>query len=231
MKCILLDDEPLALRLLEDYIRKTKGLDLVLATLDPFEAIHFIKENKADVLFLDIQMPELSGLQMLKIIGKDIPVIISSAYEQYAIKGYEFDVVDYLLKPVSYDRFLEAINRLNKRGNSSEAIQSNNGVNFIFVKSEYKLIKLNFDDILHMESDRDYITIYTAHDKILTLQSLSELMEQLPSHRFCRIHRSHIIHLEKIVRIENNRVVIADRYLPVGETYKDEFYTLIGYKS
>lgn len=230
MKCILLDDEPLALRLLEDYIQKTPGLELSHATLDPYEAINVIKRSKPDVLFLDIQMPELSGLQMLKIIGKDIPVIISSAYEEYAIKGFEYDVVDYLLKPVSYERFLESVERLKKRNSVEIAPSSGHVGNFIFIKSEYKLVKLTFDEIMHLESDRDYITVFTEKDKLLTLQSLSELMRQLPAHRFVRIHRSHIVHLEKIDRIENNRVIIGDRYLPVGDTYKEAFYALIGYK-
>ena len=230
MKCILLDDEPLALRLLEDYVKKTPGLEVELATLDPFEAIDTIKQKKPDLLFLDIQMPELSGLQMLKIVGHDIPIIISSAYEEYAIKGFEHDVIDYLLKPVSYERFLQAIERVKKRqapGESKEDTSSR----FIFIKSEYKLIKVAFDALLHLESDRDYITITTETDKILTLQSLSELMDQLPAHRFCRIHRSHIVHLEKIDRIENNRVIIGDRYLPIGETYKEAFYQQIGFKN
>jgi DNA-binding LytR/AlgR family response regulator len=227
---VVLDDEPLAIRLLTDYILKTDGLELLLGTSDPFEVIDTVKARKADLLFLDIQMPELSGLQIMKILENDVKIVVTSAYEQYAIKGFEHNVVDYLLKPVSYERFLKAVEKV--AGSKPEKItEPATAAKHIFVKSEYKLIRLNLEEVLRFESDRDYITIYSGNEKILTLQSLSEWEQTLPASQFSRIHRSHIINLEKIELIENNRVVMNGEYLPIGETYKADFYKKIGHQA
>ncbi|MEZ5056039.1 MAG: LytTR family DNA-binding domain-containing protein [Saprospiraceae bacterium] len=230
MNCVILDDEPLAIRLLKDYVEKTEGLEILLGTTDPFQVIDTVKAGKADLLFLDIQMPELSGLQIMKILENDVAIIVTSAYEQYAIKGFEHNVKDYLLKPVSYERFLRAIEKVSPL-KSERTIEPFSEPKHIFVKSEYKLIRLDLDEILRFESDRDYITIFTEKEKILTLQSLSEWEQTLPASKFSRIHRSHIINLEKIESIENNRVVIKGIYLPIGETFKADFYKKIGHQA
>jgi two-component system, LytTR family, response regulator len=219
IKCLVLDDEPLAATLLAQYILRTEGLELVLKTTHENEAINKVMEGGIDVIFLDIQMTEISGIEILKIIRNNCKVVFTTAYPEYALEGFEHDVADYLLKPIAYDRFCIAIAKvkdrlLSKKENSIET------PDHIFIKSGQQLRRIALDSILYIEALRDYIAFYTANEKILCLESLKNLEEILPSHLFTRIHKSYIINKSKIDFIEKWKVVINQQYLPVGETYR-----------
>lgn len=227
-RCIVIDDEPLALNVLADYIRQTDGLQLVDITTSPIKGLQRIQNNEANLVFLDIQMPELTGIQVMKIIDQRCKVILTTAYPEFALEGYEYNVTDYLLKPVSFERFTKAIQKLPAAvaAETTKAPQQE----YFFVKSEYKLLRIDFSQVLYLESLRDYVAIHTADgNKILTLQSMSSFEKELPSRLFARIHKSYIISISKISFIEKNRVVIGNKFLPVGETYKTAFLQKINY--
>jgi two-component system LytT family response regulator len=236
IRCVIVDDEPLAVSLLTDYVRKTPGLEIVLSTTHVLEALQAVQEGKADLLFLDIQMPELTGLQFMKIIRKSCKVILTTAYTQYALEGYEHDVVDYLLKPITLDRFLIAVQKVKERWGISEKPEVSPGaatnpiqaINHIFIKTEYRIQKVNLTEILYIEALRDYIAIHTATAKILTLESMKNMEEILPGTQFIRIHKSYIINRECIDFIEKGRVVIRKEYLPIGETYREKLLRKLG---
>ena len=230
IRCVIVDDEPLAVSLLTDYVRKTPGLEIVLGTTHVLEALQAVQEGKVDLLFLDIQMPELTGLQFMKIIRKSCKVILTTAYTQYALDGYEHDVVDYLLKPITLDRFLIAVQKARERGDVSPGVAANpiQAINHIFIKTEYRIQKVNLADILYIEALRDYIAIHTATAKILSLESMKNMEEILPGAQFIRIHKSYIINRECIDFIEKGRVVIHKEYLPIGETYREKLLRKLG---
>ena len=228
LKCCILDDEPLAIKLLSGYVAKTPLLELTLATTDPFKALATVQSGEVDLILLDIQMPELTGIQFMKIIENKCGVIITTAYKDYALQGFEFDVIDYLLKPISFEKFHAAIQKATQRLNTQLPPKEYN--HHLFVKSEHRLIKVNFDEIFYFESFRDYITIHTTSDKIMTLQSLRSFEETLPSDKFLRIHKSHLIAIDKISAIENNRILINNTFLPIGEVYRDHVFTKLQLK-
>lgn len=228
LKCCILDDEPLAIKLLSGYVAKTPVLELTLATTDPFKALATVQSGEVDLILLDIQMPELTGIQFMKIIENKCGVIITTAYKDYALQGFEFDVIDYLLKPISFEKFHAAIQKATQRLNTQLPPKDYN--HYLFVKSEHRLIKVNFDEIFYFESFRDYITIHTTSDKIMTLQSLRSFEETLPSDKFLRIHKSHLIAIDKISAIENNRILINNTFLPIGEVYRDQVFTKLQLK-
>lgn len=228
LKCCILDDEPLAIKLLSGYVAKTPVLQLTLATTDPFKALATVQSGEVDLILLDIQMPELTGIQFMKIIENKCGVIITTAYKDYALQGFEFDVIDYLLKPISFEKFHAAIQKATQRLNTQLPPKEYN--HYLFVKSEHRLIKVNFDEIFYFESFRDYITIHTTSDKIMTLQSLRSFEETLPSDKFLRIHKSHLIAIDKISAIENNRILINNTFLPIGEVYRDQVFTKLQLK-
>ncbi|MBP8249886.1 MAG: response regulator transcription factor [Chitinophagales bacterium] len=228
LKCCILDDEPLAIKLLSGYVAKTPLLELTLATTDPFKASATVQSGEVDLILLDIQMPELTGIQFMKIIENKCGVIITTAYKDYALQGFEFDVIDYLLKPISFEKFHAAIQKATQRLNTQLPPKDYN--HYLFVKSEHRLIKVNFDEIFYFESFRDYITIHTTSDKIMTLQSLRSFEETLPSDKFLRIHKSHLIAIDKISAIENNRILINNTFLPIGEVYRDQVFTKLQLK-
>ncbi len=228
LKCCILDDEPLAIKLLSGYVAKTPVLQLTLATTDPFKALATVQSGEVDLILLDIQMPELTGIQFMKIIENKCGVIITTAYKDYALQGFEFDVIDYLLKPISFEKFHAAIQKATQRLNTQLPPKEYN--HYLFVKSEHRLIKVNFDEIFYFESFRDYITIHTTSDKIMTLQSLRSFEETLPSDKFLRIHKSHLIAIDKISAIENNRILINNTFLPIGEVYRDHVFTKLQLK-
>ncbi|MBN8862855.1 MAG: response regulator transcription factor [Sphingobacteriales bacterium] len=227
IRCLIVDDEPLAVKLLKDYVSKVPDLELVMAGSDVFAALQLAQQGGADLVFLDIQMPELTGIQFMKILNGRTKVILTTAYEEYALQAFDHDVVDYLLKPFSYDRFLAAVNKAKDRlqtntaaaGSSAQAIADH-----IFVKSEYRIIRIDLRDIYYFESLRDYVAIHHSGGKTLTLQSLRSFEEELDSHAFLRIHKSYIIAVGKIDAIERKRVIIQGNYLPVGETYLEAFW-------
>lgn len=231
ISCVVVDDEPLALKLMADYVQKTAFLELKEQTADPLKAIELVQQGTVDLLFLDIQMPELTGFQLMKIIGHKSKVIITTAYPDYALDGYEFDVIDYLLKPVTFDRFLVAAHKARERLITEPASPVQMPAHttpapagYIFVKTEYRIQKINLADILYMEGLRDYVAIYTTTEKILTLQSMKSFQEQLPDSNFMRVHKSYLVALDKIRFIERNRIVIGNNYIPIGETYLELFH-------
>lgn len=238
IRCIVVDDEPLAVSLLSDYIRKTAGLHVVLGTTHVLDALQAVQEGKADLVFLDIQMPELTGLQFMKIIRKSCKIVLTTAYAQYALEGYEHDVVDYLLKPITLDRFLIAVQKVKERLRVAQtAKEQTTSISaptpipppaHIFIKNEYRIQKVDLSAILYIEALRDYIAIHTATAKILTLESMKNMEEILPGSQFIRIHKSYIINRDHIEFIERGRIVIHKEYLPVGETYRERVMDKLG---
>jgi two-component system, LytTR family, response regulator len=229
ISCIAIDDEPLALSKLEGFISKVSELRLIRTFDNAIEAIGWLRENSADLIFLDIQMEQFTGIQFLETTGTQSRVILTTAYDQYAIKGFELNVTDYLLKPYSFARFLKAVNKaidsLEKK--DENVFHAPQHESFIFVKTEYRLERIDIDSILYIEGMKDYLRIICTDKRIMTLQSFSKLEEALPATRFCRVHKSFIVAIDKIKSIERSVIIIADRRIPVSNTYKDNFFAKI----
>ena len=222
LNCIIIDDEPLAADLLASYAKKTLFLNLIGVFNGAVEGVKAIRENRVDLIFLDIQMPELSGLEFAKILPKETKIIFTTAFSQYAIDGYKANAIDYLMKPISYDDFLDASNRALDWFQTTHQAENASTDRFIFVKSEYKLVKIMFDDILYIEGVKDYVKIYlnNDHKPIMTLMNMKKIEESLPKPEFMRIHRSYIVHMKKIDGIDRFRIVIGDAILPISDSYK-----------
>lgn len=238
IRCLVVDDEPLALHIIEDYILKVPFLQLVKATTNPIEALTIVQQGEADLVFLDVQMPELSGIQFLKIANGKAKVILTTAYPEYALEGYELDVVDYLLKPIAFDRFFKAVQKVQgvlqpsaKIEKAPEPAQNDFLSDFIFVKSEHKIQKVYLRDILFIEGLKDYISIFTSGERIITLQNMKKMEDALPERHFVRVHKSYIVSLNKIDSIERSRIWIGDKIIPVGDTYREEFFKIIDGKN
>lgn len=234
IKCIIVDDKPLAIDVLKHYIEKIPFLELTFCTTNPLEGLEKIIVGGVDLVFLDIQMPELTGLQFIKIIKDRCLVIFTTAYAEYAVEGFENDAVDYLLKPISFERFYKAAEKAEfvfkaLKNTSKLPIKLAHKIetNHIFVKTEYKLVRINTADIVYVEGMQNYVTIYTAKEKIISLQTMKKTEEQLPSSHFVRIHKSYIVAINKINSVERNRIQIADQNIALGETYRDAFYNAI----
>ena len=230
LSCIVVDDEPLAIEQMAEYISKVPFLELKATFARGLEAIMYLKKNKADILFLDIQMDDINGIQLLKSV-KDLPsVILTTAYDQYAIEGYSLEVSDYLLKPISFERFVKAVDRIYGKsvtGTGSE--EAGRSDNYIFVKADGKLIKINWDDILFIEGQRDYLKFHLVNNRrIMTLLSFRSVEEQLPADLFIRIHKSYLISASKIDSIGKTSVSIGEREIPVGENYKPSLAAFLG---
>ncbi|WP_188505541.1 LytR/AlgR family response regulator transcription factor [Parapedobacter pyrenivorans] len=236
VRCIAVDDEPLALDIIADYVAKVPELTLLASTTNAIEALTLVQNGDVDLVFLDVQMPELTGIQFLKIINGKCDVILTTAYPQYALDGYELNVVDYLLKPIAFDRFYRSVqkvlnNKIQKVQQPTLAALQSDAVDFIFVKTEHKIQRVDLDEILYIEGLKDYISIFTLSERIVTLQNMKKMEEILPTNRFVRVHRSYIVALDKIASIERGRIFIADKVIPVGDTYRDTFYKYIGDKN
>jgi two-component system, LytTR family, response regulator len=234
INCIVIDDEPLALQQMETFISRIDYLKLLKKFNNGFEPIQFIKNNKVDLMFLDIHMDTFDGIQLLESLIVKPKVILTTAYDNYAITGYELSVSDYLLKPISFSRFAKACEKiyfeLNENINVkqvSQNIENNNIPNFIFAKVGHVIHKINFDEILYIEGMKEYLTIKTINLKIIVLQSFSKMEEVLPKSNFIRVHRSYIVAIDKIVNIERNRIKISDVYIPIGDMYKRNFFNRI----
>jgi two-component system, LytTR family, response regulator len=230
INCIVIDDEPLAVSKLEDFIARVPGLNLLRTFDNAVEALSWLRENRTDLIFLDIQMEQLSGIQFLEATGLNTGIIVTSAYDQYAIKGFELNVTDYLLKPFSFQRFLKAVNKaaeliILKADPKKEQEEESR---YIFVKTEYRLEKVDIGDILYIEGMKDYLRIVCTTKKIMTLQSFAKLEETLPPKKFCRVHKSFIVSLDKIDSIDRGVVIISKQRIPVSSTYKEIFYEKIG---
>jgi len=232
LRCIAIDDELLALDVITDYIHKTPFLELVYSTSQVLDALPLVESGGADLVFLDIQMPQLNGLQFMKIIHGKALVIFTTAYPQYALDGYEHDVLDYLLKPVAYERFYKAAQKALSAIRPSQPLTAYEKPaaelpNFIFVKTDNKMVKVQLSDILFVEGLKDYIAIQTTAEKIITLQNMKRMEKILPASRFVRVHKSYIVSLEKTDTIERNRIFIGDHIIPIGDTYREPFFQLI----
>jgi len=222
--CIIIEDEPLALEKTKDFVNKVPFLNLSATFNNALNGLTYLNNNKVDVLFLDINMDELSGIELLESSKINSQVIITTAYQQYALKGYELQITDYLLKPFTFNRFLQAVNKAQENLGKPSAEKS---LDFIFVKTENRLEKIMISDILYIEGMRDYLRIHTSTKKIMTLQSFSEFEQLIPAHLVCRVHKSYMVAVNKIESIERSRIKIADQMIPVSETYKEAFLQLI----
>lgn len=238
IRCLAVDDEAYAAEIIATYINKTPFLELVGATTNAFDALAMVQEGKVDLVFLDIQMPELTGIQFLKICGNKCKVILTTAYSEYALTGFDLDVIDYLLKPIPYERFYKAALKAqqmllmpNAKENSNEngSITSVPINDFLFIKgdSKNKFIKINYNEILYIEGLKNYVSIYTSTQRIITYQTLRELEELLPQPPFYRVHRSYIVSTAHIKIVDGNNMVIAEQSIPIGETYREDFFRMI----
>lgn len=214
-----------------DYVRKVPYLNLVKACANPLEAMEVMRTTPIDLLFLDVQMPEITGISFLKSLQKKPMVVLTTAYSEYAIEGYELDITDYLLKPITFERFLKAAEKVNQRMSSppppvEKPVQEAKPA-FIFVKDGTKLVKLRWEDILYVEGLKDYVTIHTRQQKVITLQRLKVLEEQLPADKFVRVHNSFIVAIEAIHSIHKDKVQIGEVFIPIGDSYRKSFRELI----
>jgi two-component system LytT family response regulator len=233
LRCIAIDDEPLALELLEDNIRQVPYLELVAGFSKPMDAMEFLQQHEADLVFIDIQMPGITGLQFIQSLPQKPMYILVTAYEKFALEGYNLNVVDYLLKPVSMDRFVKACNKamdLFKLKVAGSRLQVASEQKYIFVNADYKLIKVEFADIVWIEALKDYLKIHLHNTKnpLVTRMSMKSIEEQLPESQFIRIHKSYIISKSAITAVKKTSVFIGDLELPVGELYRDQVNVFIG---
>ena len=226
VKCLIIEDEPLAQEKLEDFIKQVDFLELTMITNNGLDAISFLKSNTVDLIFLDIRMKKFSGLQFLQSLQTYPKIIITTAYNQYALDSYDYDVCDYLLKPFSFERFVKAVNKVtNEISTEVEAKRSTtNNKEFIFIKTEYRIERILLNEILYIEGLKDYLKIVLESTNILTLMSFNKIMEMLPDQDFFRVHNSYIVSLEKIKNIERNRININNKLIPISDTYKKPFY-------
>jgi len=232
LKCLIIDDEPLALTLLEDYISRVPFLNFSASFVNPLEALISLNKKQYDLIFLDIQMPQLNGIQFMEILNHRSMVIITTAYQEYAIEGFEHNVIDYLLKPFSFERFYKSVEKAFNASNPHETINtyknmfpSNTG--YIFVKVENRMVRVELNDIIYIEGLKNYVSIYTKTGRIVTLQVMKQLEDILPLHRFVRVHKSFIIALDKINSIERQEIYLKDKIIPIGNTYADNFYKVL----
>lgn len=236
LTCLIADDEPMALNLMESYVLKTPFLELKYRCSSAIEAMENLEEDKEiDLFFLDIQMPDLTGLEFSKLLPSRSKVIFTTAFEQYAVDGYKVNALDYLLKPFDYSEFLNAATKARNYFENLQPAQekTEKKQEFFFVKSEYRQIKINFSEILFIEGLKDYVKIFMKDQPkpVLTLMSLKKLEEELPSDHFMRVHRSYIVALDKIEAIERNHIVIGDQQIAIAPNYKDSLMEYIRRKS
>jgi len=231
IKCIAIDDEPLALKQISAYMDKTPFLEAVALFHNAFEAMEYLAENEVDLMFVDINMPDLSGIDFAKALVEKPQIIFTTAYSEYAIEGFQVDALDYILKPISYAVFLKSVNKAKAwfelNAKQADSVQANQ--ESLFVKSEYKMIRIFLSEIKYIESLNEYIQIHLVNDEpVTTLIRLKTMEEQLPKDKFLRVHRSFIVNLDKVKVIERNRIVFDKNiYIPVGEQYKESFQAFV----
>ncbi|NRD20126.1 response regulator transcription factor [Winogradskyella eckloniae] len=239
MKCIIIDDEPLAIDVIESYCQALSSVEVISTFTSAIEALDFINNNSIDLVFSDIEMPNISGIELIKSLEGKVPYFIfTTAYPEYALEGFDLNAVDYLVKPIPFPRFLKAVNRVKEMiklndvstsfnvssaaGETSSAIEDD----FIFVKSEYENLKIDINGIKHIQGLKDYLKIHSEASKpILTLMSFKEIQDKLPENKFIRVHRSFIVNVNKITSVQKNRIVIKDERIPIGESYKSMVYS------
>lgn len=236
IKCLIVDDEPMALSLIEDYVSKTPFLELKGKCSNAFEVLEKLHNEPIDLLFLDIQMPQLSGIELSRAIPKDTRVVFTTAFDQYALEGFKVDALDYLLKPFNFEEFYSAALKAKEwfaLVHSLRKAESKKEPSYIFVRAEYKQLKVMLDHILYIEGLKDYVKIWVAHETkpIVTHTSLKKLEEELPSDKFMRVHRSYIIALNKIEAVERSQALINKQYIPIADQFKQQFQEFIGKNS
>lgn len=235
-RCIIIEDEPLALERTKSFVEKVPFLELCATFDNALHGLTYLKTHPVDILFLDINMDELSGIELLERTRINCRVIITTAYQQYALKGYELNVTDYLLKPFTFDRFLQAASKAFESMTTTvpeppsptvQEVSTSTEPNFLFIKTENRLEKVEIKDILFIEGMRDYRRIHTVQKRIMTLQNFKELELLLPPSQVCRVHKSYMVALSKIDSIERSRIHIGDQLIPISETYREHFFALI----
>lgn len=235
LTCYIIDDEPLAIEVIESHVSKIDGLEVKASFQNAVKAFQELRNNTVDVLFLDIQMPRLTGIEFLRTLKNPPKVIFTTAYREYALEGFELDVVDYLLKPVSFERFLKSVNKVfdsvSPKTSASEISIHRDEHHYVFVPSDKKNVKICLEEILFIESKRDYILIKTESKEVSTYQTITYMEEHLPGEQFVRVHRSFIINLKKIESWSNNEIELADTTIPIGRTYKREALKMLGASS
>jgi DNA-binding LytR/AlgR family response regulator len=234
LSCCIIEDEYLAQEMLEEYISKVPFLELKGTYMSPLEAAAHLAADKPDLLFLDINLPDLDGLSFIPMLNPKPLIILTTAYDQYALKAYELEVKDYLLKPFTFERFYKAVLRLyqeqrprNAAGKKEEKPELKNEPEYIFIKVGHRIQKLAVRDILFVEGMKDYLRIHTPDDKIMTLLNFARLEELLPARDFARVHRSFLVAIDKIDHIEKNRIQIAEQIIPISDTYAEAFYKML----
>lgn len=228
--CIAIDDEPLALKQLTGYIEKTPFLQLENSFTNAIKALEYLQENQVDLMFVDINMPDLSGIDFVKSLSKPSKIIFTTAYREYAFEGFQLDAADYIVKPIGYSDFLKAVNKVKDRyfptkekEEEISSIQTNE--QFLFIKSEYKILRIDFNNIKYLEGMRDYVRIHLdGQSPIMTLTGMKNLLDHLPKGKFMQVHRSFIVNLDKITTIERNRILFDKVYIPISEHYKEQFH-------
>ena len=226
INCIIIEDEPLALERTKDYVLKLPFLNLRGSFDNALDALAFLKSDKVDLIFLDVNLGEFSGIQLLETSAVSSQVIITTAYQEYALKGFDLKVTDYLLKPFTFERFIQAVDRVQR---DLPKKQNQLAKSFIFVKTENRLEKVNLREVLFIEGMRDYRRIHTINKRIMTLQTFTEFEQQIPSNIICRVHKSYMVGLFKIESIEKDRITIKNQTIPISETYKQRFFSLISH--
>lgn len=237
--CIIVDDKPLAIDILANYINKISFLRLAGCFSNPHTAFQYIKESSVDLIFLDIQMPELTGIQFMRILQGKCKVIFVTAYTEYALEGYEHDVIDYLLKPVSFERFYKAAEKARKQTELTSTVlkevvaaeMSDINPDNLFVKTDYKIIRISINTILYIEAKQNYIKVITSENSVMSLQSLKSIQQKLPNNKFIRIHKTYIVSIDKIDAIERSLIHIGKTILPLSENYREAFFSILGTKN
>ena len=222
IKCVITDDEPMARKGLKSYVDKIDFLQLEAVCEDAIQLNTYLQNSRPDLIFMDIEMPYISGLEMISTIENPPYVIITTAYEKYALKGYELNVVDYLLKPISFDRFLKALNKVKNLINKKEETSE-----YIFVRSDKQMYKLFIKDILYVKSMENYICIYTENDKLVIRSTMKHIINTLPSSKYIQIHKSYLVNIEKIKMINGNQIVIGDETITIARNFREEVFQKI----
>jgi len=225
--CIIVDDEPLAIEVIESYLNNIGGFDIVAKCSNALIAYQVMQEEQVDLIFLDIQMPKLSGINFIKSLANPPKVIITTAYRDYALEGYELDVVDYLLKPIRLERFIKAIDKYNTSGTASRmpaavTNQTNDKKPFIYLKSDRKTIKIFLEDIIFIEGMKDYVLVHTKNSKIITKEQMQDMENKVSTNNFIRVHKSYIVSIEKITAFNSRSIEIGKKEIPIGRNYKNE---------
>jgi len=219
ISCIIIDDEPLSVELLESYTKNCADTMLVQKFTNPIDALHFLETNMPDLILLDVHMPELNGIQFIKILQKKCLIVLTTAYPEYAVNAFDLNVVDYLLKPIAYERFLQAITKVKEQLSAQKSItEHKDAADHFFVKSEYKMLRVYYKDLLYLEGLRDYVALHTRQGKLLTLQSMRSFEQNLPP-GFVRVHKSYLVNTDEITSINSNTLLLGKTVIPIGLVY------------